>query len=65
MITNIIGKKEKSQTAHKDSCFRFGDLTIKRRRNTSHQFPGIRDTLICSQFHWEAMILQSRKQDRY
>lgn len=34
MTTNIIGKKEKSKEDQKANCCRFGDLTMKRRRNT-------------------------------
>jgi len=65
MITGTTGKKERNKVDLKANSFLSGDLTTKRRRNTSLQFAGIQSTRIYSLFPWEAMIFQSRKQVKF
>jgi hypothetical protein len=65
MSTDTIGKRLRSKEGHRDSCFLFGDSTMKRKRNTSLLSAGTHDTRTCSPYHWVVMTSQNKKPDRF
>ena len=65
MITSTIGRKEKNKEDLKVNCYRFGDSTIRKRRNTLHQYAGTRNTRIFLLFLSVVTILQSKKQVKF
>jgi predicted small integral membrane protein len=65
MTIDTIGKKEKRLNHLKDNYFLFGDLVMRKRRNTLLLFHGIPNTKIFSLYLWVVMILRNKKQVKY